>query len=174
MLLRRLFRYAICLIISAVLLALILPHVGISQSHFVPPSWAYRKADGQASGAITKTYSVQTDDPFYIGKRLYFWDYAFYAKVIPPGKTKPVMQPFTGEVRVLQDSFDKRQMNDTVLVRYVKDYPWINGLDNPQIGISCGEGSNVLSGWLIWVGVAAVLAFVFLGIMQYFLPKEDI
>ena len=56
---------------------------------------------------------------------------------------------------------------------------WFSGrfgvtLDGPPIGQSCGEGSNILSGWLIWVGVAAVAAFVFLGIMQYFLPKEDL
>jgi len=172
--LRRLFRYAVCLIISTVLLIVILPHAGVDQAHFLPPSWSYKKADGTTSGAITKTYSVQTDNPFYIGKRIYFWDYTFYAKTIPPGKTKPVMQQYNGEVRIDKDSFDKRQQNDTVLVRYVQSYPWINGLDSPQIGQGCGEGSNIMSGWLIWVGVSALVAFVFLGIMQYFLPKEDL
>lgn len=174
MLLKKLFLYFLCLIVAVLLLSVVLPHVGVDQAHFLPPTWAYRQAQGQASGVVTKTYSVQTNDPFHIGDRIYFWDYSFYAKTIPAGQTKPVLQQYNGEVRVLQASFDKIHEGDGVLVRYATTYPWINGLDTPQIGLGCGEGSNVLSGWLLWVGAAAVLAFVLLGIVNYFLPKEDL
>jgi len=171
---KRLFLYVICFIASCVILSLVLPYAGIVKAKFLPPTWVYRKADQQVSGRITKTYSVQTNDPFHVGDRIYFWDYTFYAKEIPPGKTKPQLVQYYGEVRVEKESFDKRQENDTVLVRYEKTYPWINGLDNPPIGLGCGEGANILSGWLIWLGVAAVVGFIFLGLVTYFMPKEDL
>jgi hypothetical protein len=172
--LRRLFRYLFCLVLAIVVLGFALPFFGIDQAHFLPPTWVYKKAQGQVAGIIYNKYSVQTNDPFRIGQRLYFWQYYFYADAIQPGKTKPVQTEFYGEVRVPQEVYDTIKQNQGVTVRYEKTYPWINGLDDPPAGLGCGPASNILSGWLLWLGAAAVLGFVFMGILQNFLPKEDI
>lgn len=174
MLIRKLFLYVICLALAILATGFVLPYAGVNRAHYLPPSWVYKDADGQASGQITNTYSSPTGDPFHIGDHDYFWDYGFYAKEMDPVKNKAVLVPITGEVRVDKESYDAEEVGHTVVVRYEKTYPWINGLDTPPIGLGCGPGSNILSGWLIWLGVAAIVAFVFLAILEHFLPKQDI
>jgi hypothetical protein len=188
---KRLGRYLLGLFISVIVLPLVLPHVGVPQTRFLPPPIVYQQATGLVPGDILKAYNVPTNDPFNVGGELYFVDYRFFAPPVdsPPGAKST--QEYTGTVRIAsKESYEKfttpvfgtpaYSMNggnpviQNITVRYEKTYPWVNGLDDPPIGIGCGEGSNILSGWLIWVASVFVLAFIIMVIIDQFASKEDI
>jgi hypothetical protein len=187
---RRFGKFLLGLLIAVIALPLVLPHVGVPQTRFLPPPVIYQQAKGLISAEVTNAYYSPTNDPFNVGGRLYFIDYRFTGPAVdnPPGSKKT--QEYTGTVRVTQDQykhFVPPSINDPnyyagdttpelkyVTVRYEKTYPWVNGVDDPPIGIGCGEGSNILSGWLIWVGAAIVLGYILMAIIDQFTGKEDI
>lgn len=168
-------RFLVSLIISFVLLVVILPYVGIPQTHFLPPPLVYQKATSWTEGDITGLRYVPSSDPFRIGDRNYFCDYTFWAPKMgePPGSKHRF--EYTGTVR-LPDRVSYLMLQDTpppyLRIRYEATYPWINGVDDPPLGVGCGEGSNILSGWLIWVGAVFVLALIFTAIINHF-SRDD-
>jgi hypothetical protein len=168
--LRRVGRFFIGLVIAIVLLGIVLPLIGIPKSHFLPPSWIYKKAEKVTAGRIVKTYSPVTNDPFKVGEHLYFIDYVFQA---PDPKTG-VKQAYNGTVRIADKGlYTSAKVDQRVPIRYEKTYPWINGVDVENAGLGCGEGSNILSGWLIWVLVSFVLAYIFGQILGKYGVQED-
>lgn len=177
----RLGRYLLGLIIATVLLVVILPHVGYPESRYVPPQIEYQKADGMTTGWIVNKRDVPSDDPFRIGDRLYFFDYTFNAQPIDHPEAKKTVT-YQGEVRCDRDMYQHFQVGDHLDVKYLQSYPWVNGVEERRElygvvsygpGIGCGEGSNILSGWLIWPGVALVLAYIIMAIIDQFAPKQD-
>jgi hypothetical protein len=173
----RLLRYLAGTVIAGVLIWFIAPYAGIPHSHMVPPSWIYAKAAGQSNGAITKKYYLVTNNPFNVGAHMWFVDYQFQADPpnAPPHTPK---QTYTGEVRVEQADYDKAHTEGAVNVKYEETYPWINGLMDQSslgtpLGQSIGEGSNILSGWLIWVAATLLLGYFVMLILEQFGPKED-
>ena len=171
--LNRLLRYLAGLLIATVLIYVICPLVGIAKSEFLPPSSVYDNASGKATGYITNAYSSVTNDPFNVGAKLYFVDYRFKAPdpADPTGKTKAI---YTGTVRVTQAQRDAAQVGGTVDVKYETTYPWVNGITDQNIGVSCGPGSNVLSGWLIFVAADFFAAFLVMLVIERFTGREDI
>ena len=169
MTLRRVGRFFIGLVIAIVLLGLVLPLIGIPKSHFLPPTWVYRKAEKVTSGRIVKVYSPVTNDPFKVGEHMYFIDYVFQA----PDPVSGAAQTYNGTMRLSQDLYQTSKVDERVPIRYEKTYPWINGVDVEGAGLGCGEGSNVLSGWLIWVLVSIVLAYIIGKILGKYGVQED-
>jgi len=181
----RVLRFLGGLFIATVLLVLILPFAGIPQSKFLPPPMAYAKATGSAYGVITNKEVSPTANPFKTGDHVYLLDYKF--KAPPPA---PRGLPATGpkqvynaqikvEASVWGDMDNKlktgMQIGQLVHVKYETTYPDINGIDKPVLGLGCGPGSNILSGWLLFLLLDLALAY---GIMALVLERigrtEDI
>jgi hypothetical protein len=179
----RLLRYLVGLIIAVILLILILPHVGVPTTRFVPPPWLYQQAGSLTPGQVTNKRDEQTNDPFQIGKRLYFLDYTFDAPPIDQPDSKKTVS-YNGEVRCDEDMYQHFEVRNQIEVKYLKSYPWINGVEEKRYlgpgdvvsgpGLGCGEGSNILSGWLIWVGVALVAGYLVMVVIDQFARKQDI
>jgi hypothetical protein len=190
--LKKAMRFAIGLIVSIVLLAIALPYFGVSKAKFLPPTLVYQKAQGGITGQIVNKYSVQTNDPFKIGERMYFVQYIFTApkvdqqpvqiplingkQVVNKKKKKPGDMDYLGEIRVNQNTYEYFKIGDGIQVRFEKTYPWVNGVDPAQggQGVGVGEGSNVLSGWLIWAGLAVVMGGILATVIGHYSEKEDI
>lgn len=196
--LRRFLRFLIGLVVAVILLTIILPHVGVPTSRYLPPTLVYQKATGIVTGQVTNKDDQPSNNPFRIGDRIYFIYYTFSApKVdqkidlpqvpVQPANDKPkkkqyIKKPkleymdYTGEIRVEKAAFDAYKVGDGISVRYEKTYPWVNGVDpvNGGMGVGVGEGSNILSGWLVWAGVAIVLGALIAAAISYFSEKEDL
>lgn len=183
--LNRVFRYLGGLILATILLAVVLPLVGIPQAKFLPPSLAYAKAAGVARGTITKKEVQATANPFKVGDHVYLLDYTFYAP--PPlvrGEVKPgPTQAYQGQIRVDQalwgDADQPRksgiQPGAIVRVRYEKTYPEISGIDYPEVGRGCGPGANILSGWIVFLVFDLALGYLLMMVvLERFGTKEDI
>jgi len=178
--LNRLFRYAAGLIIGWLLMYFLLPLVGFPKSKFLPPGSIYNNAEGKTNlGYISGKRDPQTDNPFRVGDKLHFIDYRFKAPdpADPTGKTKSV---YLGTVPVSKETYDGATVGGTLDVKYEKTYPWINGITDKdpstdkELGISCGPGSNILSGWIIFAVLSLFLAFGIMMIIERFTGREDI
>ena len=181
----RVLRYLGGLFIATVLLVLILPFVGIPQSKFLPPFVAYAKATGSAYGVITKKEVAPTVNPFKTGDHIYLLDYKFKAPAAAPRGLPPSgpKQLYSAQIKVDAatwgdtDSPQKSgiQPGQMIHVKYETTYPDINGIDKPDLGLGCGPGSNILSGWLLFVLLDLVLAYGFMAlILERFGRQEDI
>lgn len=198
----RIIRYLIGVVISAILLAIILPFVGVPSSQFLPPAHVWSQAQGYARGTVVDKYYDVTNDPFNVGGRLYFVDYQFKANTPVPTAQAEVGKPmaYTGTCLVDSPSFDlilkPKTDNGTykatdkqpvmpgqfVRVRYETTYPYINGVTAlyqngnwlPMGGRNIGAGSNNLSGWIIWILVALALGYVFMMLLEKFAARENI
>jgi len=183
--LNRVFRYLGGLIIATILLGFLLPLVGVPPSKFLPPNLAYAKAAGSAWGRITKKEVQPTGNPFKVGDHVFLLDYQFSASD-PPGRgqTQPgPKQTHTAQIRVDgtvwgdPDHPHKSgvQPGQWVHVKYEPTYPDINGIDRPDLGRGCGPGSNILSGWLLFVLLDLVLGYLLMMlVLERFGAKEDI
>ena len=125
---------------------------------------------------------------------MYFVSYVFKAHTPPPrGQTQygPV-QTYQGTVRVDQGQYDSVATTEppdkfkgdqvitavpgqVVRVKYEKTYPYINGVQIAgQENRNIGEGSNILSGWLLWVVVTLFVGYLLMVIFEQFGTKENI
>ena len=170
--LNRVFRYLGGLVIATILLVVILPLVGIPPSKFLPPNAAYAKATGETWGVVTNKEVQPTGNPFKVGDHVYLLDYKFKAPDAPArGQTKSgPAQIRTAQIRVddtIWGDVDHPhksgvQPGQVVHVKYETTYPDINGIDRPDLGRGCGPGSNILSGWLLFLVLDLALGFVFM------------
>ncbi len=192
----RLFRYLAGVVIAVILLALVLPLVGVPRSHYLPPGWVYAKAEGVTRGYITgKEYDV-TNNPFDVGGKMWFINYQFRAKSPgphgEPGLGSP--QVYYGRVRVDHDAYHQVAVGEdtnaadsavaqtvipaapdqTVRVRYETSYPEINGIDATWGSRNIGAGSNNLSGWILWSVAALVLGYFVMLLIERFSNTENI
>ena len=181
----RVLRYLGGLVIASILLCIILPFAGIPQSKFLPPNLAYSKATGAAYGVITQKEVQPTGNPFKVGDHVFLLNYKFKAPDPPArGQTQPgPKQVHLAQIRVDDatwgdmDHPDKggAQPGQIVHVKYDTTYPDINGIDQPDLGRGCGPGSNILSGWLLFLLLDLVLAYlIMLLVLERFGDKENI
>lgn len=174
----RVLRFLGGLIIATLLLVLVLPFAGIPQSKFMPPPLVYAKAEGKASGKITGKEISPTANPFKVGDHIYLVSYKFQAR--PPlvkGQLKPgPYQVYTGTVRVNDEgTYNALQIGGYIpAIKFEKTYPDINGIDDPNGGRSAGAGSNILSGWLLFVLLDLAIAYGFMTLLERFGRQEDI
>lgn len=183
--LNRVFRYLGGLILASILLAIILPLVGIPASKFLPPNLAYAKATGSAWGRITKKGVQPTGNPFKVGDHVFLLDYQFSASdPLGRGQTQSgPKQTHTGQIRVDDTVWgDSDHPNKTgvqpgqwVHVKYETNDPDINGIDKPDLGRGCGPGSNILSGWILFLVLDLVLGYILMMlVLERFGAKENI
>ena len=183
--LARVLRFLAGFFIASVLLFFVLPIVGIPASKFLPPPLAYTKATGNAIGVITKKEVQPTGNPFKVGDHVYLLDYKFKAPdPLVRGETKPgPKQVHTNQVRVDEatwgdaDHPDKSgiQPGQLVRVRFETTYPDINGVSQPDLGRGCGPGSNILSGWILFLVLDLALGYVLMMlVLERFGAKENI
>jgi hypothetical protein len=168
--LNRVFRYLGGLVLATILLAIILPLVGIPASKFLPPNLAYSRATGEAYGLVTKKEIQPTGNPFKVGDHVYLVDYEFKAPAPPVrGQTQPGPKMLhQAQIRVDQAVWGDMdhpkksgiQPGQLLDVNYVPNYPDINGIYKPDLGRGCGPGSNILSGWLLFVLLDLVLGYL--------------
>jgi hypothetical protein len=189
-------RFFIGWVIALILLAMILPHVGVPQERFMPPSRVYSLAQGKANGNIVNKYTKETTDPFHPGDRVNYVDYEF--KVVPPAppvigfgaesdaKTKANKKSdnptkakdyisLESTVVVGNKLYDNAEKGKSVPVRYEKTFPEINGIDDEEGGQAC-VGPNLWYSWhwLRWVGLSLVLGYVIMLLIDRFAVKQDI
>lgn len=177
--LNRVFRYLGGLIIATILLGIGLTVVGIPPSKFLPPPIVYNTAQGKAHGVVISKEVAPTANPFKVGDHIYLVKYAFRAP--PPlgrgeAKSGPT-QRYYGEVRVPDEETYTALQPDQVIpaIKYETTYPEINGIDDPNGGRSIGAGSNVLSGWIIFLVLDLLLAYgIMMLVLERFGTKEDI
>ncbi len=193
-----LLRFVLGTILAGILLAIILPFVGVPSSHYLPPSWVYNRAQGTAHGHITGKYYDNTGNPFNVGAQEYFLNYTFKAPAPGPAGQSGPKQDYTGTIRVIQDTYNKTgsasNTNSTttpaaqqvipeppypVHIKYDQTYPDINGVTDTwgmdfQNGRNIGAGSNDVSGWIIWVVVSIFLGYFMAMLLGRFMAREEI
>ena len=188
--LRRIVRFIVGIIVAGILLSFILPFAGIPKSHFLPPPFVYNAAQGVTKGLLTGKYYEETSNPFHVGGHMYFVNYLFKAHTPPPrGQTQPgPVQTYQGTVRVDQGTYDSVRTTDSpdkykgdqlitavpgqvVRVKYEKTYPEISGISADR---NIGPGSNILSGWLLWVVVTVFVGYLLMMLFEQFGTKENL
>lgn len=180
----RILRFLGGLIIATILLVLILPFAGIPQSKFLPPAMVYSKAAGSAVGVILSKKVGPTANPFKVGAHIYLMEYKFKAPT-PPERGQAVPGPkqvYNAQIRVDGATWGDTdhpktsgmQPGQRVHVKYETTYPDINGIDRPDLGRGCGPGSNILSGWLLFVLLDLVIAYGFMTLLERFGRQENI
>ncbi len=183
--LNRVLRYLGGLAIATILLAIILPLAGVPPSKFLPPSVAYGNATGSAYGRVTKKDVQPTGNPFKVGDHVFLVNYQFYAPDPPPrGAVKPgPAQLRQAQIRVDESvwgDMDKPKSNgiqpgQPVVVKYEKTYPDINGIVKPDLGRGCGPGSNILSGWILFLVLDLALGYlIMMVVLERFGKQENI
>ena len=112
------------------------------------------------NGVITKKEVSPTANPFKTGDHVYLLDYKFKAPAaLLRGQTQPGQkQLYNAQIKVDAATWGDMenplksgiQVGQLVHVKYETTYPDINGIDKPDLGLGCGPGSNLLSGWLLF------------------------
>lgn len=191
----RVIRFILGVICGALFLGFVLPFVGIPSSHFLPPSHVWQKAQKVTWGRLTSKYYDVTQDPFHVGDLQYFVNYQYYAPAPLSSGVAKVGKPqlYNGTVRLkdkgtynyiatppgVKADDVKAKVIIPVLplpihVRYEKTYPDISGIDEPWGGRNIGQGSNTLSGWLLWVLAAFAVGYLFMLLFERFGAKENL
>ena len=181
--LNRVMRYLGGLVLATILLAVILPLAGIPSSKFLPPNVSYGKATGSAYGVITQKEVQPTGNPFKVGDHVYLLDYKFKA---PDPPLRGQTQPGPKEVHQAQIRVDDTVWGDMdqpkksgiqpgqlVHVKFETTYPDINGIDRPDLGRGCGPGSNILSGWLLFLVLDLVLGYILMMVVLERFGKQE-
>ncbi len=179
---KRAMRYLVGLIIASVVLGVGLPLIGIPSSKFLPPPVIYSHALGKTYGRVTGKDVSPTANPFNVGDHTWIVSYQFPAHTPPPrGQTTPgPIQVYRGQARVDEQTYEAVKAGDLIPhIKYETTYPDINGIDDPSAiafnnGRSVGPGSNILSGWLLFVLLDLLLAYLFMSLFERFGTKEDI
>lgn len=179
----RVFRYLAGLIIASILLGIGLPLAGIAPSKFLPPNLVYGGAQGKSYGRVTGKEVAPSANPFNVGDHVWLVSYQFPAHTPPArGDAKPgPVQVYHGSARVDEQTYNAVQTGSLVpKIKYEITNPDINGIDVPSVqtfsnGRSVGAGSNILSGWLLFVLLDFVLAYlVMMLVLERFGTKENI
>lgn len=193
----RVLRFLVGTVIAAILLAIVLPFVGVPSSRFLPPAHVWTVAKAYTRGVIVDKFYSESGNPFTVGAHNYHVDYAFNA-IGPFGKARPC----TGEVMVDKNEYDAvllpkgDRMADSaksgdkipvvpgqaVRVKYDAAVPEINGVEallvNSQWvawgGRSIAGASNALSGWIVWSVVALALGYGIMLLLERFSGRENI
>lgn len=170
-------RYLIAFVLIILVMALILPLVGIPRGMLFPPTFVYSNATGRAEGYVTKVYRVASSNPFRVGMHNDFVDIQFrapYEKPILFGdpKTDP-NKLYKGSVPVTRENSAKFQVGMKVPVKYDKDYPEINGITLPYGGQHLIGPAFIISNWLIFFGIAIVLAHILSPFLERIMLRES-
>jgi hypothetical protein len=194
--LKGILRFIFGIVLAGILLAVILPFVGVPSSHYLPPAWVYNKATGQTRGYITGKYAATSGNPFTIGAEDYFLNYTYKAPITVKGVPGP-KQIFTGTVRVSQDIYNAtgsapvpgaiqptvqqvtKEPYIPVRVKYEVTNPTISGLTGTwaltyENGRSIGPGSDNVGFWMIWIFVAIILGYFISILLGRFMAREEI
>lgn len=163
-------------VLAAILLTLVAPFIGIPRSHLLPPPVVYSGATGRAEGVIVGKHMGGTRNPFRVGDKTYFLDYQFRAPAPATlGVKRPgVATPYKGTVMVDQRAYNATVYGTPVPIRYEKTYPYISGIASLRNGRSIGEGSALLSGWLLWAFVSVVFGFLLASVLYRAAAHENI
>jgi len=172
----RVLRYLGGLVIATILLVIILPLAGIVSAKFLPPAIPYGSADGTAEGRVTAKEVSATANPFKVGDHVYLFKYEFYAPTPPPrGVTMPgAKQIYQGQARVADETtYNQIKVGQVIhRVLYVKSYPDINGI--PELGErGIGAGSNILSGWILFLLLDLALGYGFMVLVMERLGRQE-
>jgi hypothetical protein len=190
----KIMRFFLGWFIALVLLLIILPHVGVPQERFMPPSKVYANATGHAQGVVINKYTKPSVNPFHTEDRMNFLDYEF--SVAPPAAAgvglnsdaknkanKKSENPTKAKNLITLKSttlvqglfYEQTEKGDAVQVRYEKTFPEINGIENPQAG-QASVGPNVWYSmhWLRWVGLSLVLGYFIMTIIDRFATRQDL
>lgn len=174
---KRVLRFLAGLIVASLLLYFILPLCGFVPAKFLPPPVVYNNAQGKAHGVVISKEVSPTGNPFKVGDHVYLVTYAFRAP--PPlerGQTKPgPTVRYYGIARTDEQTYTNVQADDPIpKIKYETTYPDINGIDDESGGRSVGAGSNILSGWLLFLLLDLAVAYGFMLILEQFTSKENI
>ena len=174
---KRVLRFLAGFIVASLLLWLILPLCGIVPAKFLPPPIIYNNATGKAHGVVISKEVSPTGNPFKVGDHVFLVTYAFRAP--PPlerGQTKsgPTVR-YYGVARTDEPTYNAVQADDPIpKIKYEMTYPDINGIDDDSGGRSVGAGSNILSGWLLFLLLDLAIAYGFMVALEQFTTKENI
>lgn len=174
---KRSLRFLAGFVVASLLLWFLLPLFGIASSKFLPPPLVYNNAEGKTHGVVISKEVSPTGNPFEAGEHVYLVTYAFRAP--PPLKRGEIKAGPTvryyGVARVEEQTYDAVKADDPVAkIKYETTYPDINGIDDGGIGRSVGAGSNILSGWLLFLLLDLVMAYALMVILEQFTEKENI
>jgi len=179
----RIFRFILGTIVAVALLVGLVPLAGITRDKLLPPAVGYGEANKLARGVITRKYATPTANPFKVGDHIFMFDYQFVAPspdAMQAGRPNAT-ETYKGALRIEQNIYGDESTGKggvyegmPLRVKYDPAYPWINGIDADWGGRSVGEGSNILSGWLIWVVVALILGYLFMMLFERFAKTENI
>jgi hypothetical protein len=168
-------RYAIGLALAALLVIGLLPSVGIPRSQILPPPVVFNGAKAKAQGVITEKKEEATSNPFRVGDMVY-WIYYDFQATAPPllfDQEAGKKRIYKGMVSVKKEYWDQLQPGAIVPVRYEKTYPVINGLDGKEGKRSMAQGSGLLSGWLLYMVLIAVLGYIIAPLLERIMLREN-
>jgi hypothetical protein len=171
-------RFIIGIGIALLLLSLAAPPTGIPRAQLFPPMFIYGSATGKAQGVVTKTYTEMTRNIFKTGERNSLVDYEFQGPYVPlllankPSGAGDTVK-YAGTVQVSNDSLNSFTVGMPVPIRYEKTYPVISGIDQANGGRNIGQGSGLLSGWLIWAFVTLTLGYIIAGFLERIMLRES-
>lgn len=200
----RVLRFVIGAVVAAILLAIVLPFIGIPSSRFLPPAHVWDVAKGLTRGVIADKFYTETNNPFNVGAHIYHVDYAFNAKAPVSNGQAPAAKStlYYGEVTLSKEEYDAVLLpkgstvadkaksgekvpvvpSQAVRVKYETTVPEINGTQALLVngswvawgGRSTLGAANMLSGWLIWVIVALALGYGIMLLLERFGGRENI
>jgi len=169
-------RFLIGYLIASILMAVMLPLIGIPRAELLPPPLVYNNASGEGKGIILKKIKDYTGNPFHTGDRIYLVQYAFRTNAPQirgsanePGKSAR----YYGLLNIESQQYDALKVGDIVSVKFEKTYPDINGLTQPDLGRSGGPGSTIWSGWWAWFAIAIVLGYVIAPLLERVMLRES-
>lgn len=199
----RVIRFLVGVLLAAILLAIVLPFVGVPSSRFLPPAHVWSVAKGYTRGEVTDKFYTETANPFNVGTHVFHVDYAFNAKAPQSLGQAPTakMTLYYGQVIVTQDEFNAVQVpkdstsdkakggekvavapGQSVRVKYEPSAPEVNGTQALLVsgnwlawgGRSTTGAANILSGWLVWVLAALAGGYGIMLVLERFSGRENI
>jgi hypothetical protein len=169
-------RYLIAFVIVVFAMTLILPLVGIPRGMMLPPPFVYNNATGRTKGVVVKKHKEASSNAFRVSQYNPFVDIEFRAPYKPILFGEPKSDPnklYAVKVPVTDANYAKYQVGMPVPVKYDKDYPLISGIDMKEGGQSLIGPANLLSGWLIFFGIAIVLGHVLSPWLERLMLRES-
>lgn len=169
-------RYLIAFVIVVLAMALILPLVGIPRGMMFPPPFVYNNATGRTTGVVAKKHKEASSNPFRVSQYNAYVDIEFRAPYKPVLFGDPKSDDkklFTGKVPVTDENYARYKVGMPVPIKYDKDYPQINGIAMKEGGQALMGPANLLSGWLIFFGIAIVLGHVLSPWLERLMLRES-
>ena len=169
-------RFLIGYLLASLLMAVLLPAIGVPRAELLPPAIVYSNASGVGKGVIVSKQKDFTANPFHTGDAVYLVRYAFRTnapKILGNSNVPGQSTRYYGLLNVDAPIYDSMKEQDIVSVKFEPTYPDINGLTSPDLGRSGGPGSAAFSGWLLWIVVAVVLAYLIAPLLERFMLRES-